>query len=95
VTLFDSNSNIRGFDVASNTLLIWNGYSISVYEINTNSASSMVTEQFSALVPEAKFVGVHMDSVLKIEEYSVYVMNKEGLIKQDLNFPKSEGSICG
>lgn len=55
----------------------------------------MVTDSFSVTISDAKFVALHMDSILKIDEYSIAVVNQEGLVKHDISFPKSEGAIVG
>ena len=55
----------------------------------------MVTDTYSVNVLDAKFVALHIDSILKIDEYNISIVNQEGIVKQDLTFPKSEGGISG
>jgi intraflagellar transport protein 140 len=55
----------------------------------------MVTDNFSVTITSSKFVAMHMDSILKIDEYTIAVVNQEGLVKYDISFPKSEGAIVG
>lgn len=81
--------------MVGNKLLIWNGCLATVCEINTSNTANMVSDLYSVKIEDAKFVALHMDSILKIEEYRLCLVNQEGVVKYELSFPKSEGAICG
>ena len=95
INIFDANFNLRSFDLFGSKLLIWNGCIATVCDINTSNPTSMVTDNYTVNITDAKFVALHMDSILKIDEFAIAVVNQEGLVKHDISFPKSEGSIIG
>lgn len=55
----------------------------------------MVTDNYTVNITDSKFVVLHMESILKIGEFDISLINQEGVVKQDLSFPKSEGATIG
>lgn len=86
---------MKSFDLLGNKLLIWSGVTATVCDININNPNSMVNDSYSVNISDCKFVALHQDSIIKIDEYYVALVNQEGLVKHEISFPKSEGAIIG
>ena len=95
INAFDARFNLKCFDLAGSKLLIWNGCIATVCEINTANSSDLVKDVYSVNIVDAKFVALHLDNILRIDEYNISILNQEAVVKQDLTFPKSEGAITG
>lgn len=75
--------------------MIWSGCVATVLDINTSNPDNMVTDSYNVNITDSKFVVLHMESILKIGEYEISLINQEGVVKQDISFPKSEGATIG
>lgn len=96
VHVYDARMNIKCFDLSSSKLLVWNGLQSVLCDINPNAeGDSIITQCGSFECTGARFLCFHKDGVIIISSFSIKVVNFQGVVKQEINFPKLEGEIEG
>lgn len=94
--LYDARMTIKCFDLRNSKLLVWNGAVCHLCEINPkNEENNYVTQCGQFDCTGVKFLTFHRDGVLCMESYTIKVVNFQGVVKQEINFPKTEGEVIG
>lgn len=94
IHIYDFKLIVKCFDLRGNKILVWNGATCYLYDINPEREDEVVTKctQFDCA---SKYLCFHKNGVILIKQYMLEVVNFEGVVKQTLNFSKSEGEITG
>merc|ERR1712232_370002 len=87
--LFDARMNVRNFDLRGKKLVVWNGQTAVICDINTESEQVVTeTESFQC---QAKSLCFHKEGIILFRENSCDVVNYSGVVKQEISFSKVEG----
>uniref|UniRef100_A0A4W5Q9V8 Intraflagellar transport 140 n=1 Tax=Hucho hucho TaxID=62062 RepID=A0A4W5Q9V8_9TELE len=102
LTMFNTNSNltlrsdmhIKGVCVTKDTVTVWNGKQVTVYE--PSGATLRNTGSFQC---ESQVLAVHDENIYTVEPNRVQVRTPQGTVKQLLSFSEAEGnpvllSVC-
>ncbi|XP_029977413.1 intraflagellar transport protein 140 homolog isoform X2 [Sphaeramia orbicularis] len=89
-----SDIHIKGVYVTKDSVTIWSGKQVTVYEISGKTIRN--TGSFSC---DSHIVAVHGESLYTVEPNRVQIRTPQGTVKQLLTFPKAEGnpvllSVC-
>lgn len=87
--LFDARMNVRNFDLRGKQLVVWNGQTAVICEVNTES--EQVVTEVGSFQCQAKSLCFHKEGIILLKENSCEVVNYSGVVKQDTSFSKAEG----
>ncbi|XP_023345784.1 intraflagellar transport protein 140 homolog [Eurytemora carolleeae] len=83
-----SDIQIRGVFVTDETLAVWNGHRVLVYDINHENSRFISQGAFNA---ECESLVVFEKSIITLEGMKIHIRNFQGTIKQTLGFSENEG----
>uniref|UniRef100_A0A665V4G9 Intraflagellar transport 140 homolog (Chlamydomonas) n=1 Tax=Echeneis naucrates TaxID=173247 RepID=A0A665V4G9_ECHNA len=89
-----SDVHIKGVCVIKDSVTVWNGKQITVYEL-----SGTVLRNTGSFPCDSHVVAVHGENLYTVEPNRVQIRTPQGTVKQLLNFTKAEGnpmllSVC-
>ncbi|KAM9716097.1 intraflagellar transport protein 140 homolog isoform 2-T2 [Menidia menidia] len=89
-----SDMHIKGVCVTKDTVTVWNGKVVTVYEL-----SGTVPRNTGSFPCDSHVVAVHGENLYTVEPNRVQIRTPQGTVKQLLTFSKSEGnpvllSVC-
>ena len=83
---FSTSIRIKGMDISSNILIVWNGKIIECFNISSeNTAGKFVKNTYKC--------AAHKDNVIAVVKGQIEVCNVQGIVKQTLSMPESEGEV--
>lgn len=83
---FISTVRIKGMDISANILSVWNGKTIESFNLTTENISG----KFNKVSHKC---AVHKESVLVYGKGQLEVCNVQGIVKQTISMPESEGEV--
>jgi intraflagellar transport protein 140 len=83
---YQASIRIKGMDVSSNLLVVWNGKAIESFNLSTDTlAGKFVKNSYKC--------GAHKESIIVLVKGAIEVCNVQGTVKQTILMPESEGEV--
>lgn len=88
----NTSIRIKGMDLSSKYILIWNGKRCELFSLPNNSASSADLKLVSAFNSRASCCVLKDDSIYAAVAGKIEVLSLQGVVKSQLNMNESEGA---
>ena len=83
---FQTSIRIKGMDISTGLLVVWNGKVVESFNLTTeNTAGKFAKASYKC--------AAHKESVLVVGKGQLEVCNVQGIVKQTLSMPESEGEV--